>query len=93
MNARKPDLTYANRLIASTRNELKPVQELKIVGKKDENNLIDALPYYLLAYGGNLEYLATFVNQPILRLVITGAAKGLTAVAKYYKINVKELKF
>ena len=57
----------------------------------EPDKLLNAIPYYLLAYGNNIELLAPLVKQPILSMIILGLAKALKAAGKHYKIKQEKL--
>ena len=86
----RPDLDKVHRLIASTKSRLEPVPYIQ-AAKPAKRELLNAIPYYLLAYGGNIKLLAVYVKQPVLKVILLGLAKALEGAARYYKIEVKEL--
>jgi hypothetical protein len=79
-------------IIKSPYNELKEVPEIHIIDF-EKPGLIDAAPYYLLAYGHNLKKLGALLagKQAILAMIITGAGQLLDWLAGYYKIKKKNI--
>lgn len=93
MKAIKPDINTARMLVETDRSiptaELfKDVRRLEPSATK---KLVNAIPYYLLAYGKNLELLVPLIKQPMLALIVSGFGKALKAAANYYKIKPKDL--
>ena len=87
----KPDMQAVERMIVDPdKKHLEPVPYIIVCPEGiKRNELLNAIPYYLLAYGNNIELLVPLMKQPILKIIVAGLAKALKAAGKHYKIKQK----
>jgi len=93
MKAIRPDINTA-RMLVETDRSIPKAELFKDMRRNDETvtrKIVNSIPYYLLAYGKNLDLLVPLIQQPLLAVIVKGLAQALKSAGKYYRIKPKDL--
>ena len=87
-----PDLSKFRPIIVTPKNKLKTVELLEVTPLDSQTaveQIVSAVPYYLLAYGHNLKKLGAVVaaSNPVIGGILTVIGKGFGVWADHWHID------